>query len=228
VDQPPVAVLVAWFARVALGNTLFGLRLIPALLTGGSVLVTGALTRELGGSRFAQSFAALCMATGGYLAIGHLEGPTVYDVFAWALVSFLVVRILRTGNVRLWLAVGATVGVALQAKETILLLLAGLAVGFLVNRQSSVFRSGWLWAGAAIAVAIWAPNLIWQAAHSWPSRQMDANLRAEHSGLGDAIKFPFIILLAFGLFVIPVWTAGSARIEPSRSRRSSRSCSSGS
>ena len=171
-------------------------------------MVTGALARELGGSRFAQSFAALCVAAGGCLAIGHLEGPTVYDVFAWALVSFLVARILRTGNMRLWLAVGATVGVALQAKETILLLLAGLALGFLLNHQAQVFRSGWLWAGAAIAVVIWAPNLIWEAAHSWPSRQMDANLRAEHSGLGDAIKFPFIILLAFGLFVIPVWMAG--------------------
>src|SRR6478735_3079052 len=34
VDQPPGAVLVAWISRVLLGNTLVGLRLIPALVDG--------------------------------------------------------------------------------------------------------------------------------------------------------------------------------------------------
>jgi 4-amino-4-deoxy-L-arabinose transferase-like glycosyltransferase len=208
VDQPPVAVLVAWLGRVAFGNTLVGLRVVPALLSGGVVFLTGAIARELGGSRFAQGFAALAVATTGLLVVGHLEGPTVYDVFAWTLTTLLVVRILRTGSSRLWIAVGVTVGVGLEAKQTILLLLGGLAVGLVVNRQAGIFRSGWLWAGAAIAVALWAPNLVWQAIHHWPTRSMDANLRAEHSGLEYAIKYPFIVLLALGAFVAPVWIAG--------------------
>ncbi len=37
---------------------------------------------------------------------------------------------------------------------------------------------------------------------------MDASLRAEHSGLAAAIKYPFIVLVVFGAFVSPVWTAG--------------------
>ena len=145
VDQPPVAVLVAWLARVGFGNTLLGLRAIPALLSGAVVALTGLMTRELGGSRFAQAFAALCTATGGLLIVGHLEGPTVYDVFVWTLTSWLVLRILRTGDERLWLLVGAVVGVGLEAKDTILLLLAGLALGFLVDRRARIFRSPWLW-----------------------------------------------------------------------------------
>ena len=238
VDQPPVAVLVAWLARAGLGNTLLGLRVIPALLSGGVVAVTGAMTRELGGSRFAQAFAALCVATGGLLVVGHLEGPTVYDVFVWALTSWLVLRILRTGNERLWLLVGTVVGVGLEAKDTILLLLAGLAVGFVVDRRSRIFRSPWLWAGVAVAVVLWAPNLIWQATNGWPTTEMDANLRAEHSGLGYAIKYPFVTLLALGPFVAPVWMsgawalcarppndAGTAR-SPSRSRSASSCCGS--
>jgi hypothetical protein len=208
VDQPPLAVLVAWLARVALGDTLFGLRLIPALLVGVIVVVTGAMARELGGTRFAQWFAALGVGSAGFLVVAHLEGPTIYDACTWALVSWLVLRILRTGDERLWLAVGVTVGVGLEAKQTILLLLGGLVVGFLVNRQRAVLRSRWLWAGAAIAVVGWAPNLLWEAANGWPTLTMDQNLRAEHSGLGYVVKFPFITLLALGLFLAPVWTAG--------------------
>jgi 4-amino-4-deoxy-L-arabinose transferase-like glycosyltransferase len=208
VDQPPVAVAVAWLDRVLLGDSLLGLRLVPALLTGGVVVLTGAMARELGGSRFAQAFAALCVATGGFLAIGHLEGPTVYDVAVWALVSWLVLRILRTGDARLWVAVGLTVGLGMEAKQTVPLLLLGLALGFLANGQGSVFRSGWLWIGAACAVAGWAPNLVWQATHGWPTFAMDASLRREHSGAGYALKYPFITLLALGAVILPVWTSG--------------------
>jgi hypothetical protein len=208
VDQPPIAVLVAWLDRVGLGDTLFALRAIPALSIGVVVVLTGAMTRELGGSRFAQWFAALCVATAGFLVVGHLEGPTVYDVLVWALVSWLMLRILRTSNERLWLWVGLTVGVGLEAKQTVLLLLGGLAIGFLMNRQAAVFKSGWLWGGVVLAVLGWAPNLLWEATHHWPTLAMDSNLRAEHSGLGYAIKYPFITILALGALLIPVWTAG--------------------
>jgi hypothetical protein len=204
VDQPPGAVAIAWLNRVALGNTLFGLRVLPALLDGVVVALTGAMARELGGRRFAQSFAALCVAVSGFLAIGHLAGPTI----GWALVSFLVMRILRSRNTRLWLAVGLTVGVGLEFKDTILFLVGGLTIGLVVNGEAKLLRSPWLWAGAGIAVLLWAPNLVWEAAHHWPVFEMDANLRAEHSGLGAAINYPFITLLALGPVVAVVWMAG--------------------
>ena len=208
VDQPPGAVLVAWIDRVLLGNTLVGLRLIPAIVDGVVVAMTGLMARELGGSRFAQWFGALCVALSGFLVIGHLEGPTIYDALTWALVSFLVLRILRTGNTRLWLAVGLTVGVGLEFKESILFLCGGLLVGLLWNRQPRELASPWLLAGAGIALLLWAPNLAWEAAHHWPVFEMDANLRAEHSGLGYSIQFPFISILAMGPVVAPVWIAG--------------------
>src|SRR5262249_16379525 len=190
VDQPPIAVLVPWLGPVPFGNTLLGLRLLPALIIGLVGMFTAAIARELGGSRFAQGFAAACVASTGFLVVGHLEGPTVYDTLIWVLVSWLVLRILRTGNDRLWLAVGLVVGLGMEAKQTVPLLLAGLAIGFIVNRQIAVFASRWLWAGVVIALVGMSPNLVWQATNGWPTLSMNANLRSEHSGLGYAIKFP--------------------------------------
>ncbi len=209
VDQPPVAVLITWFARTVFGDSVFGLRVIPALVTGGVVAMTGVITRELGGSRFAQAFAALCVASSGFLIVGHLEGTTVYDLLFWVLASFLVVRILRTGNERLWLLVGLVVGSGLEEKNTILLLFAGLAIGFVVNRQAHILRSPWLWAGAGLALLLWAPNLVWQATNGWPTATMDRHLRADHSSVAYAIKYPFVVLLALGPLVAPVWMAGA-------------------
>jgi hypothetical protein len=95
------------------------------------------------------------------------------------------------------------VGIGSEAKQTVTLLLVGLALGFLLNGQRRMFASRWLWAGAAIAFIGVAPNLIWEAAHSSPTLTMDAQMHAEHSGLDDAVKFPFIVLLVAGLLISP-------------------------
>src|SRR5438045_8408279 len=58
VDQPPLIAFVAWIARHVFGESLIGLRLLPALAGAATVWSTGKLARELGGSTFAQSLAA--------------------------------------------------------------------------------------------------------------------------------------------------------------------------
>ena len=222
VDQPPLSVALVWVSRALFGTSLVGVRLPPALADGAAVALTGLIVRELGGERFAQILAALAIAISPFLIAGHLAGPTIYDLAAWALVSWLVIRIIRTGDVRLWPAVGLSVGIALLAKETVLLLLGGLFVGLLVNRQLRLLRSPWLWTGAAIALAIWAPTIGWQIHHGWPTIEMSRNLRREHSGAGYGASFVAIQLLLPGWWVAPVWIAGlvalwrEARFRPYR------------
>src|SRR6266536_1842920 len=208
VDQPPLSVVMILLSRLLFGNSPFGLRIIPALVDGGLVVTGAAIARQLGGGRFAQIFAALCTAVGGYIVAAHLSGPTIYDALAWAVASYLIIRILRTGDERLWLAVGIVVGVGLEAKHTILFLLLGLAIGLVANGRARLMRSRWLWAGAALAVALWLPNLVWETVHGWPTLEMDRNLRAEHSGLGFVFTFPILQLLLPNPFLAPVWIAG--------------------
>ncbi len=209
VDQPPFAPLTAGLSRVLFGDSLLGLRLFPALALGGLVLLTGRMARELGGGAVAQRLAALCVAVAPvFLISAHLAGPTCYDQLAWATVSLLVIRILRTGDDRGWLAVGVVVAAALWNKQTILLLLAGLAVGLLIHGQARLAASRWLWLGAAIPVVCYLPWIAWQARNGWPTAEMDANLRSEHSGLGPVLSFPVLQLLMPNPTLAPVWLAG--------------------
>ena len=159
VDQPPLSVALVWIARRLFGDSLYGLRLFPALAFAAAAVLAGLTARELGGRRFSQILSALILAVSPFLIMAHLAGPTVYDLVGWALVMLLVVRILRTGDQRLWLLVGLAIGVSLYAKHTILLLVIALLVGLVVCRRWQVLRSPYLWMGAAIAILLWVPNL---------------------------------------------------------------------
>ncbi|HTX70176.1 MAG TPA: glycosyltransferase family 39 protein [Thermoleophilia bacterium] len=208
VDQPPLSVALVWVARRLFGDSLYGLRLFPALAFAAAVALAGLTARELGGRRFAQTFAALLLGVSPFLIVGHMAGPTIYDLVGWALVMLLVLRILRTGDQRLWLLVGLVVGVSLYAKHTILFLVIALLFGLIVDRRWKVLASPYLWAAAAIAILLWVPNLLWQADNGWPTLAMSAALRRDHSGAGYTVTFVILQFLLPGLWAAPVWLAG--------------------
>jgi hypothetical protein len=210
VDQPPLAPALAGLARLLFGDWLPGLRLLPALAVGALVVVTGLITRELGGGRAAQLLAAACVAASGVtLAVGHLHSTTTYDVLLWAVGLLLLVRLLGTGERRLWLAIGAVAGIGLLNKATVAQLAGTVLVGLLVDRDARrLLASRWLVAGAAVAVALWAPYLAWQAGHGWPQLAIFADLRAEDGGLGAGLAFPPFQLLMTNPLLAPLWIAG--------------------
>ncbi|MGE5682146.1 MAG: ArnT family glycosyltransferase [Bacillota bacterium] len=63
VDHPPLAPLILTAFQSLFGNSLYAIRILPALALASSVFLTGMLTRETGGKRFSQSLASLSMAS---------------------------------------------------------------------------------------------------------------------------------------------------------------------
>ncbi len=116
VDQPPLTVALAGLAQRVFGDRLIGLRLLPALAVGVAVVLTGLtgltglIARELAGaaaSRAAQILAAACVAGSGVtIAIGHLHSTTTFNLVFWTALLLTLVRLLRTGDARLWFVVG--------------------------------------------------------------------------------------------------------------------------
>jgi 4-amino-4-deoxy-L-arabinose transferase-like glycosyltransferase len=210
VDQPPLTPALAGLARLLFGDWLPGLRLLPALAVGALVVVTGLIARELGGGRAAQLVAAACVAASGVtVAVGHLHSTTTYDVLLWAVGLLLLVRLLGTGERRLWLAIGPVAGIGLLNKATVAQLAGVVLAGLLADREARrLLASRWLLAGAAVAVALWAPYLAWQADHGWPQLAIFADLRATDGGLGAGLTFlPFQLLMTNPLLA-PLWVVG--------------------
>ena len=83
-DFPPLTAFQAWLTRALFGDSAYSIRLFPALAGAGLVLLTGMLTRRLGGGRFAQVLAALAvlvapvfLAFSSYLSMNPVE-PLVW------------------------------------------------------------------------------------------------------------------------------------------------------
>ena len=206
VDQPPLTPLLSAASVALFGVSPTAIRLLPALEMALVVILVALIARDLGGSRRAQILAAITAAVSGYLGAGHLDTTTEPDLLAWAIVLWLLVRLLAGGDRRLWLVVGVVAGIALENKDTILFLGAGLAVGLVLTRRWDIVRSPWAWAAVAIALLAWAPNLAWQATNGWPQLTM-ARAISQYAADNRAQIVPLLWLFA-GPFLFPISAAG--------------------
>jgi hypothetical protein len=179
VDQPLLTPLLAHLAAMLTGNTLVGLRAAAALGLPLVVTLAASMARMLGATRSGQIVAALAVACcGEYLGVFHRFTTTPVDFTCWAVLSWLVVRLLASGNRRWWLPIGVVAGLGLEAKWNIAFLIAGLVIGFPAAHRLFRPRSDhatflangpYLWTACAITVVLIAPDLVWQAVHGLPN-----------------------------------------------------------
>jgi len=211
VAWPPVTPFLARLALDLFGPSVIGLRSFAVLAEGLVMLMVGLMIRDLGGKRWAQLLGAVAVATSPLSIVqGGLFQYETLDYFYWVLLAFMVVRLLKSENPRWWLGIGAAIGLGMMTKYTIAFSVAGLIVGILVTNRLYL-KSRWLWAGAALALVIWLPNLLWEAQNNWISvyflasihtRDMQSGLTS--SFLFDQLLFNFnpvmLFLVATGLY----------------------------
>src|SRR5215472_13529106 len=170
VDYPPVAPMVARLVQVVAPDSVVALK-FASVLAGALVVVLAALiARELGGGRAAQVLAAIAVVISPEFLGGNFIFETVsFDQLAWALLLWLVARVLAGHDERLWLLAGVVLGIGLETKYTIAALAVALAAGLLPTPARRHLATRWPWLGAGLALLLLAPNLWWQAGHGWDS-----------------------------------------------------------
>jgi 4-amino-4-deoxy-L-arabinose transferase-like glycosyltransferase len=212
VDQPPLTPLLTRVSTALFGNTPMGLRVVSTLACAITVVVVALIAREFGSSRRGQMLAAICAAVSGFvLGVGHLVSTATYDLLAWMLICLFAAKLLRTGDGRWWLALGLTVGVALENKYLVVLPVGALLVALLIVGPREVLRSWWLLAGVALAGLVALPNVLWQIQHDWPQLTVAGGI-SEDDGVENRIMFVPLQLLQLSPFLVPVWVVGFLRL----------------
>jgi hypothetical protein len=209
VDHPPLIAVIARTTRTLLGDSFVAIRLPSAFAGAGLVFLTGVMAREMGGRRVAQSLACLCAVIAPvYLVGGNMLSTIPFDQFWWTLCAFFAVRLVLTEDPRYWLAIGAAVGIGLETKHNMVFLACGIVAGVLLTSNRRYLRSRWLWIGAAIAVGLALPNILWEVANGWPTLEFIRNAAGSKNAHVSPIGFLANQILALHPLTLPVWLTG--------------------
>jgi 4-amino-4-deoxy-L-arabinose transferase-like glycosyltransferase len=170
-DHPPVIAYVIRLGTTILGDTPLGVRAVPmALLIGATWAVwrSGALLlqSEAGGATAAVFFNVTLMSG----TVGLAATPDSPAMAAAAFFVFSLAQVAETERPAWWLAAGAAAGFALLSKYTAPFLGAGALVWLCVSpRERRWLRSPWPYLGAALALVMFAPVIMWNGTHGWIS-----------------------------------------------------------
>ena len=224
VDQPPLIALLGWIARHTLGTSLPALLFWPSLAGAARIVLTAAFARELGARRFGTLLAAALAATPGvWWVIDHQFAMNCLEPLLWGGLAFVVLRLIKTRNPKLWLLFGAIAGVGLQSKYSIVIFASALIAGLLLTQQRRLLFTPWILAGGAIALLIFLPNLIWNIQNNWPFLELMRNIRATGK---DVLLSPHQYLLQQILMMnpasFPFWFGGLLFLFFSRSAKNYR------
>ena len=209
VDQPPLSILILAINRLILGDSVFALRLLPALAGGLTVFLTGLLARELGGGRFAQLLACLASIVSLiFLGFDTIYSMNAFEIVFWAVGILLMVRILKSGDRRNWLWLGLVLGFGLMNKISVLWLGAGIGGMLLFTEQRRWLKTRWPWIAAGIAFLIFLPYVIWNITHDMATLEFMRNASGDkYAGL-TPLTFLMGQFLVQNPVTAPLWLAG--------------------
>lgn len=209
VDQPPLSLYILALNRFLFGESLFALRLVPAVAGSVTVFISGLMARELGGRRFAQALAAtaaiICPA---FIAGAAFYSMNCFDMLFWVLTAYAAIRLIRTGKPRFWIALGFLLGLGLLNKVGVLWLGAGLFAGVLFSKQRTWLKTPWPWIAGATALLLFSPFVYWNLTHDLAHLEFIRNATSgKYSGL-TPLSFIRGQVEIHNPVTLPLWLAG--------------------
>ncbi|PXX59252.1 dolichyl-phosphate-mannose-protein mannosyltransferase [Nocardia tenerifensis] len=215
-DQGPLLPAIARLMDLLAPESLVAQRIPAMLVTVAAVVISAQIAREFGGGRNAQLLTAAAYATSPFLLVqGTQLATNTIDTALWVLISWLLVRWVRTRRDALLLWASLVTALDMQVKWLIPFFWFAIAVGVLLYGPRELLRRPALWAGVALVVVVTLPSLIWQVAHDWPQLRLGGVVAAEQASVGGRyIWLPLAIasagllgglLLIYGIVALFRW-----------------------
>lgn len=211
VDQPPLSIYILAINRWLFGDSIFALRLLPAIAAAFTVFLTGLMVRRLGGGRFAQALGAIAVIAApiqsGYSAIFSMN---CFDVLLWAGVAYITIILVKNDNPKLFPILGLLVGLGAFNKISMLWLGCGLFVGLLLTQNRKYLRTKWPWIAGVIGFLIFLPYVIWNMNNDWAHLEFIRNASSRKYGSLTRLDFLVGQVMLESPFTLPLWLTGLA------------------
>jgi len=166
-DHPPMIAWWIWLGRHIAGDRPLGVRLLPTLSTGATTLLAFAMARLVGQTERVALRAALWLNATLLVGIGgELAVPDAPNGLFWAISVCFGLMALRRPS--WWIAAGVAAGLACLSKYSALFLAPGVLFWLAASPAGRrELARPWPWLAILAAIAVFAPNLWWNANHDW-------------------------------------------------------------
>ena len=216
VDFPPIVPLLARLETGLLGVTPWTLRLLPSLLGGFLVAISGLYVRRLGGSLRLQGIALLAAVAAPFLLGTNWVFQTVtFDQVTWMVSLYWFLCLIIDRRPRYWIYLGITLGIGLEVKYTI----ARSHRGDRHRRPSYPFVADGVADEISLDCGRNRPLDLVPESHLADGQWISlTHLHHEPWGSGGPVTY----LIEFGVyffFLIPLWLAGMISLFRSRTLR---------
>lgn len=168
-SNPPSIGFFSWITQHFIGLEVRQVRLIPALLGGGLVMITGLMVRAIGGGIYSQVIAGMAiLLSPAYLRVPLLFSPVVFDVVYWSIGTYLLIKYLFQPNPKLIIWFGVLAGLGFLNKYSVGLLLMSTIFGLLLTEHRKVLVQKETFIALGLFLLIITPNLFWQWKYAFP------------------------------------------------------------
>jgi hypothetical protein len=210
-ELPPLIAVIANLSRSLFGDSLFAIRLFPAMAGALLVVLTGLMVRQLGGGKFAQCLAGLAIIVSPYYLFIHtILTMNAFEPLIWTLCAFVILLSIKYRLPQLWYLVGFIVGVGLLNKYSMFFFGFSLLVGLFITPHRQMFWEKWIWMAILIAFVMFLPNIFWQSQHGWPffEHQAAASISSKKPLIESTIDLFFQPIFMMQPLALPIWVAG--------------------
>jgi hypothetical protein len=207
-DMPPGAPLYLKFFLTLFGHSLKVVHLAASVAISIVIIFGCLITAQFGGKRYAILLTGVFLMLSGLAIFGSLYTYDAPTFVVWAGVFYLVVRMLKGADQRLWLAAGLLMAVGMMTKLTILFLGLSLFISLLLGKERRWLTRRWIWLGAVIAVAGVIPYALWQKEHGWYFLSYASTYSGRVTHDSPVLAFLWNQIMPNNLALVPVWLIG--------------------
>jgi len=210
VDHPPLAPLLLTIFQFVFGDSIYAIRILPALVQSGAVFYTGILTKEIGGNKFAQLLAACSLAAMTVtVAFGGFYSMNAFEPLLAVLLLWITVKMIKANNAKLWISAGIVMGLGMMNKHTFGVFIAALVFALIGSGKWRLLFNRWFIFGGVISTLIFLPNIIWQILNDFPSIEFYRNISAYKNVYTPPLDFIMGQVMQMSPSTLPVWVAGT-------------------
>lgn len=209
VDQPPFSIALMFISNMLIGNSVFAIRLLPAVFSGLTVFIVCMMTLELGGRNYSFLLSSMAVIFAPiYLAMGTFYSMNFLDIFIWALSFYIILLILKNSRQYLWIILGIVMGIGLLNKTGFLWFIAGFTAGLLITDKRKEFLTLKPYVTYLISITIFLPYVLWNFQNDFAHLEFIRNaVNEKYSSIG-IIDFLIGQLLNLNPIAALIWIPG--------------------